>query len=36
MTVWLRHLLVDEAGSAAAVIDWIDLCRNDLGVDLVL
>src|SRR5579862_8878512 len=32
----LRHLLVDEGGRAAAVIDWIDLSFNDPGVDLVL
>ena len=32
----LRHLLVDDAGRPAAVIDWVDLCRNDPGVDLVL
>lgn len=32
----LRHLLVDEAGGPAAVIDWVDLSRNDPGVDLVL
>jgi aminoglycoside phosphotransferase (APT) family kinase protein len=32
----LRHLLVDDDGRAAAVIDWIDLSRNDAGVDLVL
>jgi aminoglycoside phosphotransferase (APT) family kinase protein len=32
----LRHLLVDEAGGASAVIDWIDLSYNDPGVDLVL
>jgi aminoglycoside phosphotransferase (APT) family kinase protein len=32
----LRHLLVDGAGRAAAVIDWIDLSYNDPGVDLVL
>jgi aminoglycoside phosphotransferase (APT) family kinase protein len=32
----LRHLLVDDAGRAAAVIDWIDLSFNDPGVDLVL
>jgi aminoglycoside phosphotransferase (APT) family kinase protein len=31
----LRHLLID-GGKAAAVIDWIDLSRNDRGVDLVL
>jgi aminoglycoside phosphotransferase (APT) family kinase protein len=31
----LRHLLVDE-GRASAVIDWVDLSRNDPGVDLVL
>ena len=31
----LRHLLVDDAGRAAAVIDWIDLSLNDPGVDLV-
>jgi aminoglycoside phosphotransferase (APT) family kinase protein len=32
----LRHLLVDEAGRPAAVIDWIDLSRNAPGVDFVL
>jgi aminoglycoside phosphotransferase (APT) family kinase protein len=32
----LRHLLVDEAGRPSAVIDWVDLSRNDRGVDLVL
>lgn len=32
----LRHLLVDDAGVPAAVIDWIDLSRNDPGVDLPL
>lgn len=32
----LRHLLVDDEGRATAVIDWIDLSRNDRGVDLVL
>ena len=33
----LRHLLVDDdAGAAAAVIDWIDLSYNSPGVDLVL
>jgi aminoglycoside phosphotransferase (APT) family kinase protein len=32
----LRHLLVGDGGEAAAVIDWIDLSRNDRGVDLVL
>jgi aminoglycoside phosphotransferase (APT) family kinase protein len=32
----LRHLLVDERGEPTAVIDWIDLCRNDPAVDLVL
>jgi aminoglycoside phosphotransferase (APT) family kinase protein len=32
----LRHLLVDDAGAPTAVIDWIDLSRNDPGVDLVL
>jgi aminoglycoside phosphotransferase (APT) family kinase protein len=32
----LRHLLVDDAGGATAVIDWIDLSYNDPGVDLVL
>jgi aminoglycoside phosphotransferase (APT) family kinase protein len=32
----LRHLLVDERGCAAAVIDWIDLSYNGPGVDLVL
>lgn len=32
----LRHLLVDEAGEPTAVIDWIDLSRNDPCADLVL
>ena len=32
----LRHLLVDDADRAAAVIDWIDLSYNAPGVDLVL
>jgi aminoglycoside phosphotransferase (APT) family kinase protein len=32
----LRHLLVSETGEPTAVIDWIDLCRNDPSVDLVL
>jgi aminoglycoside phosphotransferase (APT) family kinase protein len=32
----LRHLLVDDDGRAAAVIDWIDLSYNEPGVDLVL
>jgi aminoglycoside phosphotransferase (APT) family kinase protein len=32
----LRHLLVDDAGRAKAVIDWIDLSYNNPGVDLVL
>ena len=32
----LRHLLVGGDGTAAAVIDWIDLSRNDPAVDLVL
>jgi aminoglycoside phosphotransferase (APT) family kinase protein len=32
----LRHLLVDDAGRPSAVIDWVDLSRNDPGVDLVL
>jgi aminoglycoside phosphotransferase (APT) family kinase protein len=32
----LRHLLVGERGEPTAVIDWIDVCRNDPCVDLVL
>jgi aminoglycoside phosphotransferase (APT) family kinase protein len=32
----LRHLLVDEQARPSAVIDWVDLSRNDRGVDLVL
>ena len=32
----IRHLLVDDQGRAAAVIDWIDLSRNDPGVDFAL
>lgn len=32
----LRHLLVDDACAAAGVIDWIDICRGDPGIDLPL
>jgi aminoglycoside phosphotransferase (APT) family kinase protein len=32
----LRHLLVDDAGAPTAVIDWIDVCRGDPGIDLPL
>jgi aminoglycoside phosphotransferase (APT) family kinase protein len=32
----LRHLLVDEGGAAACVIDWGDLCRGDRSVDMCL
>jgi aminoglycoside phosphotransferase (APT) family kinase protein len=32
----LRHLLVDEAGAPTAVIDWIDVCVGDPGIDLPL
>jgi aminoglycoside phosphotransferase (APT) family kinase protein len=32
----LRHLLVDDDGGAAAIIDWVDLSYNNPGVDLVL
>lgn len=32
----LRHLLIDDEGRPAGVIDWIDLSRNDPAVDLVL
>jgi aminoglycoside phosphotransferase (APT) family kinase protein len=32
----LRHLLVNDGGRPTAVIDWIDLSRNEPGVDLVL
>ncbi len=32
----LRHLLIDDGGRPAGVIDWIDLSRNDPAVDLVL
>jgi aminoglycoside phosphotransferase (APT) family kinase protein len=32
----LRHLLVGDGGEPTAVIDWIDLSRNDPSVDLVL
>jgi aminoglycoside phosphotransferase (APT) family kinase protein len=31
-----RHVLVDERGGPSAVIDWIDVSRNDPCVDLVL
>ena len=30
----VRHLLVDEAGRAAGVIDWGDLCLADPAIDL--
>jgi aminoglycoside phosphotransferase (APT) family kinase protein len=32
----LRHLLVHDDGSPAAVIDWIDVCRADPAIDLPL
>jgi aminoglycoside phosphotransferase (APT) family kinase protein len=32
----LRHLLVHADGSPAAVIDWIDVCRGDPAIDLLL
>jgi aminoglycoside phosphotransferase (APT) family kinase protein len=32
----LRHLLVDERGAPAGVIDWGDLCRADPAIDLPL
>jgi aminoglycoside phosphotransferase (APT) family kinase protein len=32
----LRHLLVDEAGAPACVIDWGDLCRGDPAIDMSL
>jgi len=32
----LRHLLVSEAGDLAGVIDWIDVCRADACLDLLL
>jgi aminoglycoside phosphotransferase (APT) family kinase protein len=32
----LRHLLVDDAGAAACVIDWGDLCRGDPSIDMCL
>lgn len=32
----LRHLLVDDAGAPTAVIDWIDVCVGDPGIDLPL
>jgi aminoglycoside phosphotransferase (APT) family kinase protein len=32
----LRHLLVDDAGRAAGVIDWGDVCRADPAIDLPL
>jgi aminoglycoside phosphotransferase (APT) family kinase protein len=31
-----RHLLVDDAGRAAGVIDWGDLCRADPAIDMAL
>jgi aminoglycoside phosphotransferase (APT) family kinase protein len=32
----LRHVLVEDDGRPTAVIDWIDLSRNEPAVDLVL
>jgi aminoglycoside phosphotransferase (APT) family kinase protein len=32
----VRHLLVDDRGAAAAVIDWGDVCLADPAVDLAL
>jgi aminoglycoside phosphotransferase (APT) family kinase protein len=32
----LRHLLVSDAGELAGVIDWIDVCRADPAIDLML
>lgn len=32
----VRHLLVDDAGAPAAVIDWGDLCLGDPSIDLGL
>lgn len=32
----VRHLLLDDAGRAAGVIDWGDVCRADPSVDLAL
>jgi aminoglycoside phosphotransferase (APT) family kinase protein len=32
----LRHLLISDAGDLAGVIDWIDLCRADPAIDLLL
>jgi aminoglycoside phosphotransferase (APT) family kinase protein len=32
----LRHLLVSECGGLAGVIDWIDVCRADAAIDLML
>jgi aminoglycoside phosphotransferase (APT) family kinase protein len=32
----VRHLLVSDAGDLAGVIDWIDVCRADAAVDLML
>jgi aminoglycoside phosphotransferase (APT) family kinase protein len=32
----LRHLLVDDDGELAGVIDWIDICRGDPAIDLPL
>jgi aminoglycoside phosphotransferase (APT) family kinase protein len=32
----LRHLLVADDGGLAGVIDWIDVCRADAAIDLLL
>jgi aminoglycoside phosphotransferase (APT) family kinase protein len=32
----LRHLLVDDSGLPAGIVDWDDCCRADPAIDLVL
>jgi aminoglycoside phosphotransferase (APT) family kinase protein len=31
-----RHVLVGDAGGLTGIIDWIDVCRADPGIDLLL
>jgi aminoglycoside phosphotransferase (APT) family kinase protein len=31
-----RHVLVGDDGSVTGIIDWIDVCRADPGIDLLL
>ena len=32
----VRQVLVSDDGSLAGIIDWVDVCRGDPGIDLLL